>query len=75
MTIEEAIRSEERAWEIKMEYLNERQLVLENAILDILNEIEDGEESLDEQRETLEAMIDEAEELGVYMRVYRARMA
>lgn len=75
MTIEEAIRSEERAWEIKMEYLNERQLVLENAILDILNEIEDGEESLDEQRETLEAMIDEAEELGVDMRVYRARMA
>lgn len=61
----EADRKIDRLNEIEAEKRAERAWKVENDILDIITEIEDGDRTIEESRAELSALIEEAEEFGV----------
>ncbi len=61
----EADRKIDRLNEIEAEKRAERAWKVENDILDIITEIEDGDRTIEESRDELSELIEEAEEYGV----------
>lgn len=61
----EADRKIDRLNEIEAEKRAERAWKVENDILDIITEIEDGDRTIEESRDELSKLIEEAEEFGV----------